>query len=327
MLVKMSWIMNLKCIAAVYLIILAAVGITFTGCSYLSDKPEDIFLLSTDPMSQTAISFYLPVSSLYNSDKQLYLIAKWGENIGSENHTTRWEILDAKGTKVFTASQKKFTVHPNMYTKTPVLLSDLLKKCQDPTQLTATFYIDDKLASSIKIEYENKSINSSSDQMVVILPFIEETDHPSPWSKDIKAMLQNTAADAIYCEVSRISPDAVPHYVVEQKAGKQIPPRCLEDKACASFIKKKFGDNIYIYGYLSLQKVDLDASTLTVYVYNMRTGQLKRFYFYQRYLDTYSHLMRDLLTGVFQEKGMLQYMKKITSNESNRASNLINKNE
>jgi hypothetical protein len=279
-----------------------------SGCSYLSKDPENILMLTAEPMGHTAISYYLPISTLYDSDAYLYLIALWGENIGSANHTMRWEIHDGKGVKIFSSPRKDFNIRANAYSQTPVVLKDILRKSQAPEQLTVRLFIDDKPVKSMQIAYKNKRITGNSDQMVVILPFIEENQDPTPWADGIRTMFQNTTADAIYCEVSRIFPDTIPHYVVEQKVGRHLDPNCLKDTACASFLKDSFGENVFIYGNLSIQKFDLDASTLTVFVYDMKSKRLKKFHYFQRYMGSYASLVQDLLAGVLYEKGLLAYM-------------------
>lgn len=279
------------------------------GCSYMSHKPEGITVLTSVPMGNTAVSSYLSVSTFYESDTTLYLIARWDGKVESGGHATRWEILDSNGKKVFSSSRKKLTIHSHMFTITPVAVKEILPDSQSHGQLTVQFYMDDVLSLSKKIQYKNQSITGRGTQQVIILPFIEQNTEPTPWAEGIRHTFQNTVADAIFCEVNRYFADTIPHYVAEQKVGKKLDLNCLKDKACASFLKETFGDNIFIYGNLSIQKFDMDASYLTVFVYNMKTDKLERFHFFQRYNFSYPSLLRDLLSGVFHEKKMSEYIK------------------
>ena len=164
------------------------------------------------------------------------------------------------------------------------------------------------MIQSQKIVYEDKNIVNTTIARAVILPFIEISDYPYPWPQDAKNTFQNTMADALFCEVQRIFPDSIPHYVVEQKIGKVLQNNCYHSKECISYLKDKLGDSVFIFGEMYIQKVQIDSSSLTVYVYNPKTDQVKDFHFFQSYNYTLSSLMKDLLSHVFDEKGLWEYL-------------------
>jgi hypothetical protein len=303
---------KLKILTVNFLLVLSfVVCLSGIGCSYMTHKPEGMTVLSTQPMGNTSVSSYLPIETLYKSDRTICLIARWGGAKESENHRTQWEILDSTGKKIYSSSRDNVTIRSHMYTITQVTPKEFLAAGSHIDQLTANFFIDDELVQSKKIHYKNQSITSTIDQQVIILPFVEENIHPTPWGDGAKTFFQNTIADAIYCEVKRVFPETIPHYVVEQKVSRHLDPYCLKDESCKSFLKNVFGENIFIYGNLSIQKVDLDTSTLTVFVYNMKTDKLKKFHFFHPYDFSFPSLMQDLLAGIFYKEGMLDFLMKM----------------
>jgi hypothetical protein len=71
-----------------------------------------------------------------------------------------------------------------------------------------------------------------------------------------------------------------------------------------------FEDDIFISGNIRLSKFVYEISTLTVYVYNQKTGTVKRFSYSQHFRGQllYSELVHDLIKGVMHEKGFLDYL-------------------
>lgn len=290
------------------LIILAFIVLCTNGCSSIKGKPESVSILAAVPMSHTSISSYLSIDTIYKSDNNILLIAVWGRVSQSEGHTITWEVFNNNGDKILSLSKDDFTIRPHMWAYFPVSMKTIEKSDIGSGQLIIHFFIDEKLAMTKKVNYENKEIVSQEDQRVVILPFIEYSNYPHPWPESTKNVFQNTVADALYCEIGRIFPDTIPHYVAEQKIGRVLGVGCSKSMECINFLKGIFGESIFIFGELSMQKVDLDASSLSVYVYNPKMKEIKNFHFFKN--STYNHalLMNDMLKSVLYKEGMMDYL-------------------
>ena len=120
--------------------------------------------------------------------------------------------------------------------------------------------------------------------------------------------LLNTVSHSIYSEVKRIIPDAIPHFIVEEKIGKLIKPDCLEDQECVEFVKSSFGESIIVSGYIKLVYFKEQYAEIKVEVYNTKTGEIKEFHYGEHAVTTYDDLVHDLIKGVMQEKGLLDYI-------------------
>jgi hypothetical protein len=197
-----------------------------------------------------------------------------------------------------------------MYVYFPVSINAIRKSDELPGQLKINFYVDHQLEMVKNIRYENKELSNKDTQRIVILPFIEYSKSPSPWDESRKNIFRNTIADAFYCEVARIFPDAVPHYVAEQKLGKVISQECFNSLGCMRDLTRVFGEGIFIFGEIYIQKTYGDASSLTVYVYNSVTNKFREFHFFQSIGGTYAALMHDMLYGVLYGEGLVDYLVK-----------------
>ncbi|MBU1341812.1 MAG: hypothetical protein KKE44_13305 [Proteobacteria bacterium] len=279
------------------------------GCVSSSNSPKDFSILPFVPMEYTEVPSYLQMKTVFESDEEIVLLISWKKVKTSENHILKWDIVDSQDDILFSKIRENFTSHPNMYTYCTVPLESELKDRLNPGELTANFYIDNVLAMSKKIMYESKKIVNKTGRKIVILPFIEKCDHPSPWNEKSRNYFQNTISYALYVEIKRIFPDTTPHYVTEQKIGNVFKPVCFNDKECTSFMQGHFGDSIFIYGDLWIQRAQLDASILNVIIFDSISHTKKRFHFSHRYLNTFSALMNDLLEGVMYKEGALDYLK------------------
>lgn len=291
----------------VLILIVSAVLLTY-GCSSMKNIPKSVPVLARTPMNRTMISSYLSVETVFKSDKQILLYPVWEKADESKGHTITWEALDKAGDKVFSSTEDNVVIHSHMAASLPIPLNEIKKAGGSSSQFALHLYIDGQPAGTKNIRYEDRSILRKDIQRIVFLPFIEYCNHPRPWGESAKSLFQNTVADAIYCEVSRIFPDSVPHYVAAQKLGRGLGMGCYNKAECLNYVREMFSDSFLIFGELFIQQVDLDASSLTVYVYNPGSGEMKKFHFFQRFNYTYESLVKDLLKGVLYEKGLIEYL-------------------
>ena len=299
---------KLSCYSWIILAIFAFSGLSAYGCSSMKGKPEELSILATLPMDHTSISSYLSIDSINKSDNEILLVAVWGRVGKSEGHTIAWEILDSNGDKVFSLEKDNFTIRPHVWSYCPVSMKSLEKSKVFPGPLIVRFYVDGNLALTKNIKCEDREIAGKDNQRVVVLPFIEYSDYPWTWPEESKNFFQNTVADAMYCEVARIFSDAIPHYIAEQKIGKIPGMGCYNSMECMSDLKDIFGESVFLFGELYIQKVFLDASSLTVYVCDPNKNKVKKFHFFQCYGNSYSSLMHDLLKGVAYKQGLIKYL-------------------
>jgi len=300
-------IIELKYNLFLFLIIVALIGVNY-GCTSSIYKPKKLSILPLVPMSRTSVASYISIETVYKSDKQIVLLTLWETVFDSKKHNLRWEILNSKGDKIFSKINENVTIESNTYFHLTVPLKGDISTGLIPGELTVNIYVDDVLAKTQKTNYAEKSITSKKSKCVVILPFVEKCDVPSPWNKRARYSFQNTIADGIYGEVKRIFPDTIPHSVVEQKVGKLYKPDCFDNRACANFVKDQFGDCIFIYGNMWMQQIYLDSSYVTLWVFDLKTGLKKKFHSSQRYRDTFTRLQNTLLKGLLYKGGLLEYL-------------------
>ena len=143
----------------------------------------------------------------------------------------------------------------------------------------------------------------------MILPF-NDTSVETNIKVNVSPQIINTFSTAFYHEVKRIIPLTTPHYISERTVGDLSGPNCFEDRSCLNKIEHMFEDDIFISGNIRLSKMVYEISTLTVFVYNSKTGIVKKFSYSQHpgIEEPYSELMRDLIKGVMHEKGFLDYL-------------------
>ena len=275
------------------------------GCSSINHKPGKISVLAAKPMNHTAISSYLSLDTFYRSDGQIALVASWGRVQESKGHTLKWEIVNSKGKQIFSTVEEDVTIYPHTYTCDIVSLDQFSENDLKPGDYTISLYIDDNLMQSRVLSYSDKNITSRDQRQVVILPFYETCRHPDYWDEASKVYFQNSIAAALYCEIKRVVPDTIPHYVSEQKIGKILQSNCFDNKECTSFVKNQFGESIYIFGYSYMQQLDIDTSFVTLFVYDAKTDNKKKYHYASRYLDSHSSSINDILKGILYERGLL----------------------
>ncbi len=294
------------------IIIFSLIG---SGCVSLSTSPEFISIIPAEPISNTSISSYLSIKTLYESDKEIVLAATWRNNRTSENHTLKWELVNSESEVVFIKIDENYTIRPRTYNKVKVPLSDDLKKKLTPGDLTFNFYVDDVLALSTKTTYVPERMVTNNSRKVVILPFIETCDYPQRWGDREKNYFQNTMAIGVYGEIKRLFPNTIPHYVAGQKLEENFEEKCHNKSDCGDYLNDLFGDSILIFGTLYFQRVHLDTSSLTLSIYDPQTNIKRKFHFTQPYPGSFSTIMRFLLEGALYKKGAIDYLSSLRSEE------------
>jgi len=276
--------------------------------SCVSSKPERVSILASRPMENSWKSCYPTIETIYESDLKITLVVYWGQIAKSENIILKWAISDDKDNVIF-KSEKYLPIKPNIIWYLPVNLDRGVKAKLVPGMYKVNLYIDGQLVAHQNVQYVAKSIRNKNVQQAVILPFKEITTE-SNLMGDATPVILNTIAHSIYSEVKRIIPDSIPHYIVEQKIGKLLKPNCFENKECVDFIKNTFGESIFISGYIKLVKFEEELAQMRVDVYNAKTGEIKEFRSAEHAMERYDDLIHDLLKGVMQKEGLLDYLKK-----------------
>jgi len=278
------------------------------GC-VSSNTPKTISILPAAPLSQTGVSSYPSLETVFNSDNEIVLLAVWDNAKTSGNHTLKWEMVNGSGDIIFFRERTNFTIREDLFITQTVTLENEVKKKLTQGELTVNFYLDNVLTASKKTQYSPEKIVNKSGRKIVIHPFNETDSHPEEWNDGAKSYFQNTFASALYGEVKRIFPDTVPHYLSEQKIGNTVKTECFGDKECTNFLQDQFGDSIFIYGESAMQHFEIGVSVLRFYVFDPRTGGTKMFSDTSPFLGSYSLMMHDLLENVLYKKEFLDYLK------------------
>jgi len=273
------------------------------------NRPQNIKILAGSPMEHTCISCYPDIKTLYKSDHEIFFISHWGNCSRSENHELKWELYNKNGVKVYNTIQRNVKIRPHMFYSIKIYLDKSIKDSLIPGMYTVKLYLDGDLVKTKSGEYVPKSILNKNVNSAVILPF-NDTSVETNIKFDASSLIINTFSSAFYHEARRIIPRTTPHYISERTVGDLSGPNCFKDKSCLNKIDSMFKDDIFISGNIRLSQFLVEISTLTVYVYNSRTGIVKRFSYSQHPGGerTYSELMHDLIKGVMHEKGFLDYL-------------------
>lgn len=278
-------------------------------CSCALNSPRGIKILAGKPMDSTFITSYPDLTTLYESDNELYFISYWKNCSRSENHELKWELYNKNGVSIYNTIKKNMEIRPHMFYTNKVYLDKSIKDGLIPGMYTVKLYLDGNLVKTKSGEYVPKSIVNKNVNSAVILPFNDISVETNIKFKASPYII-NTFSTAFYHEVKRIIPWTTPHYISERTVGDLSGPNCFKDKSCLNKIKHMFEDDIFISGNIRLSKFVVDIATLSVYVYHSKTGVVKRFSYSQHPRGglKYSDLIHDLIKGVMHEKGFLNYL-------------------
>ena len=261
-------------------------------------NPTQISLLPSMPDQNTFASSFPEIASVYESDREICLFAAWGNNPPSGSHTLAWEIADGQGLSVYSTKKENITIRSNSSISYRLALDKGIKDKLNDGAYKVTLLLDDKPVLSKEIRYESKSILNGKIPKAVVLPFKDNSVWANMPSFAIDAAL-NTIADIFYLEVKRSIPDTVPYYIAERTMGRAFSQDCFNDANCIQLLENSFGrENIYITGQMTLAEYVGESCTLSVTVYNSKTGETKRYNGSsgtQRYSDSIREMCREIL--------------------------------
>ena len=204
------------------------------------NKPYGVSIIASNPLEYSWISSYPSIETIYESDPEIIMVPFWDEIFESKKITLKVVVNDDKGTELFKSEPKNVTLRSNTVFTLPIELDRGDKAKLMPGIFKARLYVDDQLAAERKLQYVAKSILNKNVQRAVILPF-NDTTIESNLVQDAISVALNTTSHAIYSEVKRIIPDAIPHYIVEEKIGKLLKPNCFDEPECTDLIKNTYG--------------------------------------------------------------------------------------
>ncbi len=246
------------------------------GLSACSHKPSRFKIVATKPMDSILLSSYLNIDTLYKSDRNFVVIVGWGPISESKDHNLKIEIGDTQ--KVFyTKTVENMTIQPNIYYRFQVRMPEIAAEDDMPDELTVSAYLDDELAASQVVKYEKKSIVNKTIQQAVVLPFTEqETAEPPQYSFSAGHMntILNTSAHSIFCEVQRVLPNTIPHYVTEEQLAQPLAPDCFENRDCVNYLIDMFGKSVFISGSIYITRWLTRPCNLKITVFNAANGNI-----------------------------------------------------
>ena len=231
-------------------------------------------------MGRTITSSYVTIESVYESDDQIVFFVCWGAVPASDNHTLKLELA-SNGNILYSKTVENVSIHPRSFIHETIPLEEIRGRVQNQAQIKANLYIDEKLNVSQHLRYRKENIINDRINQAVILPFSEmEYKDASVWQwpKDSMELLRDSAADSIHCEVRRIIPNTIPHYVVEQKIGSRLRPDCFESEECINYLLDIYGKSLFIGGSMYVSRLSMQLCHLNVVVYNAYSGETRKYH-------------------------------------------------
>jgi hypothetical protein len=283
-------------------------------CSCKLERAPSIKILAGSPMDNSFITSYPEMKTLYESDNEFFLIYYWDKysmekSRRSKNHELKWELYNKNDVEIYNTIDKDVKIRPHTFHSNKIDFDKGIKDSLIPGMYTVKLYLDGDLVKTKSGEYVPKSIINKNVNSALILPFNDisvETNIPY----NARPYIINTFSSAFYHEVKRIIPWTTPHYISETTVGGLSGKNCFKDRSCLKQIEILFENDIFISGNIRLSQYVVDIATLSVYVYNSKTGIVKRFSYSQhpRTGLKYTDLMHDLIKGVMHKKGFLDYL-------------------
>ena len=161
----------------VLFLLLPVLNIFSYGCISSGFRPKELSILPSAPLSNTDISSYLSIETLFESDQEIVLVVIWDRISKAEKHTLKWEIVNCKGNVIFSSVEKEVIIRPQSCRFITVPLKGDIENGLIPGELTVNFHIDEDLTASKRTTYTSKKIACKKARCAVILPFVETCDY------------------------------------------------------------------------------------------------------------------------------------------------------
>lgn len=306
------------------IILLLILLITLISCNTTKKyNPKDFIIMSSEPMANVYLSSYPTIKNIYESDDQIVVVVGWGITDKSTQHTLTISLVDKYNKLLFEKSIEDVTMRHYSFYYFPIPLNMIKLNNKLVGPLTVNLRIDDYLCKSQSINFDVKRIHNQNIDSIAIIPFIGSSSKSEAYIPvdEIMPHILNSSAHALFCEVIRIAPNTIPHFVSEQNIGKRISLDCFNRPECISYLNNILDSNIFLIGEI---KIDTDYqnyggfSSLMVYTYNVNTGKTLQFQSKSSLWKTGSieTLLKELLFKMTYETELLDYLKTCNENIS-----------
>ena len=262
------------------------------------------------------LNWVLEGFSQYNSRKTIVatinesLEKKYTDEIKFKAKIIGYKLFDADTLHLLKSEMMLDVTGPDSFAKGFVSYSANLSKPKAFSTLPSKPIVD-------------KSRLGKSDRRAILLPIVETCDDPDSWPRNTKVLFQNAVGEAAYNEIKRYLPFTMHLNSLGFKKEKHWETNCFNTTECINYLKKEYGEIIFIYGEAWMQRLGFDASSLTMWVLDAKTGSKKKFFFSERYkgpdiggsgakvkfdLESFNMLTQNLIKGIFYDKQLIKYL-------------------
>jgi len=287
---------NVRCIA----IFLPLLFLLFS----CAPRVETLSVFSDSPINKTFIRCYPSIRTIYKSDRQLILSVNFNVIRQSDNHVLRWEIFDESDNSIYLKDERDFSIKPRYFYSIAIELTETLKNKLNSGTYTINVYLDGALAESAEVVYVPESIINENVSGAVVF----SSNHAEALRSAVlrSNILVDTVDACIYSEVKRIIPDTVPPSVSRGIIGdsRNITIEKIREH------EDELDKDIYVWSSIEIGKYIGDNNSLTVTVYDSKTGTTKEF----RSNTSGLHVdvtLKDLLRKTLHETGFVDYLRSL----------------
>jgi hypothetical protein len=279
------------------------------GCATL--EPPRFMVFANEPMGKSDELAYPELEEIYASDDKMVVVG-WTEVPKTGTYSIRVLLQNGRAEAVYDEQKE---VNAKIYEEKPIVLyeNSIPLNAEFKTKLspinTLYIYCDNRVLVTKQLKYAPQDVHNRNIKQVVMLPFFSKAQETFDYrSKD---RILNTFADALGCEIKRITPEVIPHYITEQKIADLKVSTCLQNPTCRARLKEIFGEGVFITGNVNVPKYTHEFFNLQVYVFDSQTGKVQEFKSsFTDESETYIEpKMRKIIKGILVKEGLWAYLR------------------
>ncbi|MCF8062671.1 MAG: hypothetical protein K9M82_09160 [Deltaproteobacteria bacterium] len=264
-------------------------------------KPHSVLVLAERPMSNTFVTAYPSIETVYRTDDRLEIVVYWAQVQASEDHTLKWEIVDDQGRVLFTEQVSGIPIRTHMYYSKPV---ELGRGGIDPGTYTLRLHQDGELCLTRPLSFSAREVQNRTVAKAVILPFTDRSTRTN-MRQDQAETVANTVSHGLYCHLKRCFRETVPPQAAKLEFGGDVPADCLDRPACRKKLERIFGKSLFITGSILLKENQDETARLEVRVFNAGTGGLQEYAAQTVQHESYNEILQRMMKNVMMEEGLL----------------------
>jgi hypothetical protein len=280
---------------------------------FADSKNPEFYILANEPLVETFKNAYPEVEEFYDSDTKLVFVAT-AEYSKPEKYLVKVQLQNPNGIKIVDEQRE---LNPKYSKNKPWIyyvlsLDKEVKAKLFAGMVTARLYIDGRPYGAKSLKYNPENIINKNFNQIVILPFYCTGDRV--WDYKLKEDIINTFADAIHCEVKRITPSVIPPDLSKQKSMGLNIKKCFKDPDCLKNLRDIYGEGIFITGDVAVPSYYFRSSysrvVLEVMLVNSKTWEMKKFAHTFEPSTMYApEAMKILIQKVLYQQGLWAYVR------------------